>query len=203
VLEKRQGRGLSSRDAQARGEAATAEIQPAAQQQERAGWGLEYDLHETDVEVEQTSFTAESVIKTVHGKELTFSYELEMERRFHSKTTVSERAGDARLNDPLVINFGGTAAQLTDTRYAFNLNADGKQDQVSWVRPNSGFPALDKNGNGTIDDGSELFGAKTGNGLPSWRRTTTTGMAGSTRTTPSSTGSSSGRNSATLTCMPA
>jgi hypothetical protein len=153
------------RDVQASGQAASAEIQQAAQQQQRVGWGLEYDLHETHDEIEQTSFSAEGVIKTADGKELTFSYELELERLFHSETNVSVRAGDATLNDPLVINFHGTAAQLTDKKYAFDLDADGKQDRVSWVGPNSGFLALDKNGNGTIDDGSELFGAKTGNGF--------------------------------------
>jgi hypothetical protein len=152
------------RDAQASGQAATAELQQAAQQQ-RVGWGLEYDLHQTHDEIEQNSFSAEGVIKTADGKELTFSYELEMVRQFHSETNLSMRAGDAKLKDPLVINFGGTAAQLTDQKYAFDLDADGKQDRVSWVGPDSGFLGLDKNGSGTIDDGSELFGAKTGNGF--------------------------------------
>jgi len=36
---------------------------------------------------------------------------------------------------------------------------------MSWVQPGSGFLVLDKNGNGTIDDGSEQFGAETGNGF--------------------------------------
>jgi hypothetical protein len=140
-------------------------MQQGGQQAERTGWGLEYDLHETHDEVEQTSFSAEGVVKTADGKEIAFTYELEMERQFHSETNVSVRAGDAKLKDPLVINFGGTAAQLTDRTYAFDLDADGKKDQVAWLQPGSGFLALDKNGNGTIDDGSELFGAKTGDGF--------------------------------------
>ena len=115
--------------------------------------------------MEQTSFAAEGVVKTADGKEITFSYELEMERQFHAETHLSVRAGDALLKDPLVINFGGTAAQLTDRTFAFDLDADGTKDQIAWVQPGSGFLALDKNGNGAIDDGAELFGAKTGNGF--------------------------------------
>ena len=156
------------REAQANGEAAAAELQQAVQQgqqPQRAGWGVEYEFHETHDEVEQTSFAAQGVVKTADGKEITFSYELEMERQFHSETHESVRAGDALLKDPLVINFGGTAAQLTDRKFAFDLDADGTKDQIAWVQPGSGFLALDKNGNGAIDDGSELFGAKTGNGF--------------------------------------
>jgi hypothetical protein len=100
--------------------------------------------------VEQASFAAQGVVKTTDGKEIAFSYELEMERQFHSETHESVRAGDALLKDPLVINFGGTAAQLTDRKFAFDLDADGTKDQIAWVQPGSGFLALDKNGNGAI-----------------------------------------------------
>jgi hypothetical protein len=149
-------------EAQANGEAGAQQV---AQQQQRVGWGVEYERHETHDEFEQTSFSAQGVVKTADGKEITFSYDLDMERQFHSEEHESVRAGDALLKDPLVINFGGTAAQLTDKKFAFDLDADGKKDQMSWVQPGSGFLALDKNGNGAIDDGSELFGAKTGNGF--------------------------------------
>src|SRR6185295_10921908 len=68
--------------------AAAAGVEQAGQQPQRAGWGVEYDLHETHDEVEQTSFAAEGVVKTADGKEISFSYELEMERQFHSETNV-------------------------------------------------------------------------------------------------------------------
>lgn len=134
-------------------------------QNQRQGWGIEYDKHEMIHEVEQTSFTAEGTIKTSDGKEIQFSLSVEMQREFIQETKVSIRAGDAVKKDPLVINFDGTSAQLTDTKFSFDLDSDGKTEDMSFVGAGSGFLALDKNANGVIDNGSELFGAQSGNGF--------------------------------------
>jgi hypothetical protein len=42
----------------------------------------------------------------------------------------------------------------------FDINADGRPDVLGWTAPgtNEGFLALDRNGNGRIDSGVELFG---------------------------------------------
>src|SRR5688572_24044775 len=46
---------------------------------------------------------------------------------------------------------------------AFDVNADGFRDLVQWVRPggDEAFLTLDRNRNGLVDDGSELFGVGT------------------------------------------
>src|SRR6187431_2971162 len=46
---------------------------------------------------------------------------------------------------------------------SFDVNADGFPDYVQWVRPggDEAFLTLDRNGNGLVDDGSELFGVGT------------------------------------------
>jgi hypothetical protein len=51
------------------------------------------------------------------------------------------------------------------TQFQFDLNSDGTKEQIAFVAPGSGFLALDKNGDGTINNGSELFGPGTGNGF--------------------------------------
>ena len=69
------------------------------------------------------------------------------------------------MADPLVLNFKGGAAELTEQKYRFDLDSDGTGEEISFVGPGSGFLALDRNGNGTVDDGSELFGTRSGDGF--------------------------------------
>jgi hypothetical protein len=132
---------------------------------QRQGWGMEYDRHESLHESEQTAFTAQGIIKTTDGKEIQFSLSLSMRREFFQENNLSIREGDGIRKDPLVINFNGTAARLTDTKFSFDLDSDGHAEKISFVGAGSGFLALDKNGDGVIDNGSELFGTQSGNGF--------------------------------------
>lgn len=139
-------------------------IQPQAVQQ-RQGWGLEYDLHERYYEKQTMSFSAEGTVKTADGKEIDFGLDLSMSREFASSLDVSIRAGDAVKVDPLVINFDSPTATLTNSKFSFDIDNDGDKDQVSFATGGSGFLAFDVNGDGTINDGSELFGPQSGNGF--------------------------------------
>lgn len=131
---------------------------------ERAGWGLIYQNYRSHYEAERTHFQAQGVVKTADGQEINLSLELSMSREFFSEETMSIRGGDA-LKDPLVVNFSGGAAELTRQRYQFDIDADGVADQIHFVTPDSGFLALDRNQDGIINDGSELFGAQSGDGF--------------------------------------
>lgn len=150
---------------QASGASSAPAVPAQGQADQPQGWGVEYDRTESVYEFEQTSFSAEGVIRTADGKTLQFSVSMQMTREFASESSFSLRAGDGVRKDPLVINFGGTAAQLTDQKFAFDIDSDGAEDSISFVGGASGFLALDKNGNGSIDDGSELFGTQSGNGF--------------------------------------
>lgn len=65
-------------------------------------------------------------------------------------------------NDPLIVSLTDQRYQLTDTAggVEFDLGDSGVSAVVPWTDPRSdeAFLALDRNDNGTIDNGSELFG---------------------------------------------
>lgn len=144
---------------------ASSQGQTATAPPERAGYGVEYDYYERHYEAEKTTFAAEGVIQTQDGKTIEFSVNLSMSREFLREQSVSVREGDAKLKDPLVLNFAGNAAELTTTRFDFDIDSDGRPDQIAFVGTNSGFLALDRNNDGEINDGRELFGASTGAGF--------------------------------------
>jgi len=83
-----------------------------------------------------------------------------------SKSFVQEREiSETLFYDPLVLNFDGEIPELETTTFAFDIDNDGSADQVSRLREGNGFLALDRNGNGCIDAGCELFGTESGNGF--------------------------------------
>lgn len=131
-----------------------------------AGYGIEYDYRESYRETEHTRFAADGIIKTADGREIRFNLELAMSREYREESSVSLRLGDAaRKVDPLVLNFAGNAAQLLDQRFSFDLNADGSDEQIARLASGSAYLVFDHNDNKQVDDGSELFGPRTGNGF--------------------------------------
>ena len=65
-------------------------------------------------------------------------------------------------NCPLIVDTARDGYKLTsvDNGVRFDLNADGVPEQVAWTRRDSddAFLVLDRNGNGLVDNGTELFG---------------------------------------------
>lgn len=66
---------------------------------------------------------------------------------------------------PIVIDVDGNGFELTSAAdgVVFDILANGQPQQISWISSGSddAFLVLDRNGNGLIDDGSEVFGDST------------------------------------------
>ena len=64
---------------------------------------------------------------------------------------------------PLMLDITGQGVQTTDVAHgvAFDIDANGSLEQTAWASPGTALLAWDRNANGWIDDGSELFGSAT------------------------------------------
>lgn len=80
--------------------------------------------------------------------------------------------------DPLVLDLNYDGARLlsvTASTVNFDLDGDGFAERTGWVSPSDGLLALDRNGNGIIDDGTELFGTAQQDGFSVLRALDTNG----------------------------
>ena len=118
----------------------------------------------THIEEESTTFSGMGTALTEDGRVIDFGVSFSMSRR------LTEYAGMSVANavgfiDPLVINVGSDVTHISDQSFFFDLDCDGKEEKIAGLGSGSGFLAYDKNGDGKIGDGSELFGTKSGDGF--------------------------------------
>lgn len=141
----------------AMGSAGGAAIMPAGASATQA-----YLLHES---AESTHFQLQGELSLDDGRKLNFHATGNMSRSLRIEEGSGIYAGKLERKDPLILNYGSPSAQLTEKAFAFDIDADGEDDQVSFATQGSGFLFIDRNNNGTLDDGNELFGTKSGNGF--------------------------------------
>ena len=90
-------------------------------------------------------------------------YEKQQIRDYLSKYFGEEfdKAGNAQPpRDPLAIDLGAEGIELTslDDGVNFDLDNNGFREQTAWIGKEDGFLVYDLNGDGEVNNGSELFG---------------------------------------------
>ncbi len=81
------------------------------------------------------------------------------------RTTYAPAPTSPGSADPLILDLNGNGIDAVGINNAnpilFDHNASGIKQGTGWIAPTDGFLVLDRNGNGQIDNGSELFGNST------------------------------------------
>ncbi len=118
---------------------------------------------EAAAEIEQAGkaqTAAAPLNETIEAQSTSFQQVLQ-QRELQLNVTTNSRPQQV---DPLVLDLAGngfTTRGLGDS-VRFDLDADGRTDSISAPSGDDALLALDRNGNGRIDDGRELFGDQHG-----------------------------------------
>ena len=118
----------------------------------------------THIEEEYTTFQGKGMALTEDGRTIDFNVDFSLSRRFTEYAGISVSSA-VSLIDPLVINVGSEITNISDQSFFFDLDSDGTEEKISKPGNGTGFLAYDKNGDGIINNGTELFGTKSGNGF--------------------------------------
>lgn len=109
-------------------------------------------------------FSAQGTVQTADGREIDFDLGLSMEQ-----TTVAAQAASFAISglfiDPLILQFDLDSPLLTDTSFAFDIDSDGDMEDLACPGSGCGFLAFDRNHDGRINNGCELFGPESGSGF--------------------------------------
>ena len=118
----------------------------------------------TYYESESTTLEASACVTTADGREINIGLNISMSRTFYQEVSTYTNIPTA-FTDPLIVNLDGDMPDIDSMDFFFDLDCDGNAEEISSLGEKSGFLALDWNEDGVINDGSELFGAASGNGF--------------------------------------
>ena len=121
------------------------------------------------LDMEYTAYSATGQINAADGQTINVNIQMNLSRVFMSHSSLKIETREPVMKDPLIISYGGNAASLSGETFAFDVDVDGRMDQIYSPGEGSGLLALDRNGDRKINDGSELFGPSTGAGFEELR----------------------------------
>jgi len=113
-------------------------------------------------------YNTQAYVHTNRGQ-INIDLNLSFSQEFYEKHEKSIKRTETIYLDPLIINYKSDLTSYdnisSSIRFEFDLNSDGNNELIPKLKEGTGFLALDKNKNNTVDNGNELFGANTGNGF--------------------------------------
>ena len=93
-------------------------------------------ISSTLVEQEAVSVQAGGYVQTEDGRSISFGVNLNMSREFASQVNI-ETQQQVVMTDPLVINMDELPAGVRDMTFQFDIDCDGKLDEISMLREGS------------------------------------------------------------------
>ena len=153
-------------DEPSRAEAAPPQAPSSAPNAQGLEWSIHFESRRVREEAEAVGYQAKGSVTTADGRKIDFELGLTMQRYQRTETSLSFDAGNApKQKDPLVLNLTSDQVRLSGESVRFDLDLDGQQDRLAKLAVGSGYLVLDRNRNGKIDDGKELFGPASGDGF--------------------------------------
>lgn len=125
---------------------------------------VEHSTYEYE-ETNSLSFESTGQVITSDGTCIDFDIQVNMKTELSYTREYLAEEIDVIYTDPLVINLDISSDLVSDTLWEFDLDCDGTKESINMLSKGAGFLCYDKNQDGLINNGSELFGAKTGNGF--------------------------------------
>ncbi|WP_153020720.1 hypothetical protein [Pseudomonas sp. BMS12] len=124
--------------------------------------GEQPDPEQAAQAIEEAHNTSSETTTTVDSATQAASFQQVLQQRELELTVTANP--EPQKTDPLVLDLAGNgfATRGLQNAVRFDLDADGRRDSISAPSGDDALLALDRNGNGRIDDGRELFGDQNG-----------------------------------------
>lgn len=130
---------------------------------------LTLSLNRLEYRQQKLSIFTAGQVETADGRAIGLTLELQLEEVEQQRQNWHTSMLAARFVDPLVLSFDNGLSVLDNSRFTFDLDGDGIEEEVGALRSGSGFLVLDKNNDGTVNSGHELFGPLSGHGYAELR----------------------------------
>jgi len=122
--------------------------------------------HFIEYEQETMSFQAQGEVTLADGRTINFDLALSMDRSYFKQEQLNiSNTTSPLVYDPLVLDLAGNGPSFGQVKFDFDIDNDGDKENLSFIGQGSGFLVFDKNQDGDINNGSEMFGGVSGQGF--------------------------------------